>query len=75
MKLGYWLYIHVGYCFEQYNTCISQYMYQYNTCTEQHMYVSSKIRVINKVLRKGKLVVNMRDIINTLVSWVHSLMQ
>ena len=38
------------------------------------MYLSSKMRVVNQVLRKQKIMVNTRVNINTLVSWVHSLM-
>ena len=42
------------------NTCINTIHVSSNTCI-----CLIKIRVINKVLRKGKLVVNTRDNINT----------
>ena len=41
---------------------------------EQHMYLSSKMRVINKALRKPKIIVNTKDNINKLGSSVYSLM-
>ena len=37
------------------------------------MYRSFTMRVINKVLRKQKIMLNTRDNIDTLVSWVRSI--